>query len=167
MRILLLAAAALFAAVPAAHAATPAEGEVSAADPKVSWSGEAYGQPFKFGPEFQTHDLCIAPFCDSFALTVTEPGHLRVNLSAPTSAGYTDVVVTMPDGTSLFFAGSEDQVAHQLTDEDAPTGTYHFDIWPNELPVAYNGLVRGDAELCVAPIDECFLPPVEEEEEEL
>ena len=156
--------AALTVAVPAASAATPAEGEVSAADPRTSWSGEAYGQPFKFGPEFQTHELCIAPFCDSFALTVADAGNLRVNLNAPGSAGYVDVLVTHPDGTTEFLTGTETETSHVLTYENAPTGTYLFDIWPNELPVAYSGVIRGDAELCVAPMDECFLPPEEEEE---
>ena len=102
MRMLVAAAFAALTLVPTAHAATPAQGEVSAAQPKASWTGEAYGQPLKLGSGFQTHANCIAPFCDSFSLTVKDPGALRVYLNAPGSAAYTDVRVTYPDGTSEF-----------------------------------------------------------------
>lgn len=167
MRMLSAAAAiaALTVAAPSASGATPAAGEVSATQLTQSWTGEAYGQPMKLGEDFQTHDLCIAPFCDSFALTVKDPGALRVNLVAPGSAGYVDVLVTFPDGTTEFLAGTEAEVAHEITYRTAAVGTYLFDIWPNRLYGLYNGSYNGDATLCPAPtpFKDCF--PVPEEEE--
>jgi hypothetical protein len=170
MRMLSAAAAlaALTFAVPAA-ASTPAEGEVSAAQPKTSWSGEAYGQPFKFGPSFQTHDLCIAPFCDTYTLTVADPGALQVFLNAPGSAGYVDVLVTKPDGATEFLEGVETEVSHTIVYRTAQTGAYTFDIWPNEIYGVYDGRVTGAAELCPAPTPfaECFVVEEDPEEEEL
>jgi hypothetical protein len=165
-----IAAAALAAltslAAPAAQAATPASGEVTAAAPLTSWSGEAYGQPFKLGSDFQTHDLCIAPFCDTYTLTVKDPGALRITMIAPGSASYVDVLVTKPDGTTEFLEGADGEVAHEIIYKNAAIGPYTFDIWPNEIIGAYDGQYNGDAELCAAPTEfkDCFLPPAEEEE---
>jgi hypothetical protein len=161
-------AAATTIAVPAATAATPATGQVSAADTTVSWTGEAYGQPFKFGPDFQTHANCIAPFCDTFTLTVADAGVVRVNLGAPGSAGYVDILVTHPDGTTEFLEGTETETAREILLEDA-SGDYAFDIWPNEIYGVYDGNVRGSAELCPATQerDTCFVEEEPAEEEEL
>jgi hypothetical protein len=170
MRTFLAAAviAATTVLVPVASAAEPAHGEVSAADTTVAWTGEAYGQPLKLGEELQTHELCIAPFCDSFTLSVKDPGRLRVDMVAPGSAGYVDVLVTRPDGSTEFITGSETEVAHRIDIDDAATGDYLFDIWPNELYGVYDGRVRGSAELCPATQDPetCFVVPDEESEEE-
>lgn len=167
MRIALAAAAvaALTIAAPAALAATPEKGEVSNSQLTQSWSGEAYGQPMKFGSDFQTHELCIDPFCDSFTLTVKDPGALKVFLSAPDSASYVDVLVTAPDGTTEFIEGNDTDVSHELIYRTVALGDYIFDIWPNELYGLYDGVIMGEAELCPAeiPFAECF-PPEEEEE---
>lgn len=159
MRMLVAAAAAALTLGSSAHAATPAQGEVSAAQPKVSWSGEAYGQPMKT-PWTQTHELCISPFCDSFALNVKEPGALRVYLNAPGSAQYVDVLVTLPDGSTELLAGNDADDFQEIVYRKAAAGTYLFDIWPNEIIGVYDGLYNGDAELCPAPapFGECFVP---------
>jgi hypothetical protein len=166
MRIALAAAtiAAMTAAVPAADAATPSQGEVGNAQLTQSWSGEAYGQPMKLGSDVQTHQLCINPFCDSFTLTVRDPGALRVTLTAPGSAAYVDVLVTEPDGTETFITGDDTAVSQELTYKTAALGAYTFDIWPNEIYGLYNGQYSGDATLCPAsvPFDECFPAPDEE-----
>ena len=167
MRILPVAAAlaALTVAVPAAHAADPATGEVSATHLVQSWSGVAYGYPGKLAPFLQTHQFCISPGCDSFSLDVKDAGHLKVNLVAPGSAQYVDVLVTKPDGTTEFLQGSDPGIEQEVIYKNAAKGTYLFDIWPNELPVAYSGDYNGTAELCLDKFSECFLPPPEEEEE--
>jgi hypothetical protein len=159
-----VAAALLAFAVPAAQAATPETGEASAANPVVSWSGEAYGYPGKLTLMMQTHEYCELLLCDSFTLTVKDPGHLKVDMIAPGSAQYVDVLVTFPDGTTEFLDGNGTDVGHEMMYPDAQAGTYMFDIWPNEFPVGYNGQYNGTAELCVKPLSECFLPPPEEEE---
>ena len=168
MRMLSVAAglAALVVAAPAAHASEPATGEVSATHLAQSWSGTSYGYPFKIIPGTQTHEYCIAPACDSFTLNVKDAGHLKVNLTAPTSAQFVDVLVTKPDGSTEFLQGSDPGISQEVVYENAATGTYMFDIWPNELPVAYSGAYNGTAELCLDTFDQCFLPPAEEEEEE-
>jgi hypothetical protein len=167
MRIVLAAATAalLSLAVPAAHAADPATGEVNATKLTTSWSGVSYGYPFKAIPGTQTHEFCINPGCDSFTLTVKDAGHLKVNLVAPGSAQYVDVLVTKPDGSTEFLQGSDPGIEQEVIYKNAQNGTYFFDIWPNELPVAYNGQYNGTAELCTMEFSQCFLPPAEEEEE--
>jgi hypothetical protein len=169
MRIVVAAvtAALLSLAVPAAQAAEPATGEVSASKVVQSWSGVAYGYPGKLlAPlDLQNHATCTQTLCDSFSLTVKDAGHLKVGLIAPASAEYVDVLVTKPDGTTEYLYGNDKDDFQEIVYEDAQTGTYSFDIWPNELPGPfYDGHYSGTAELCTNAFSECFLPPVEEEE---
>jgi hypothetical protein len=166
MRMLSAAAAiaALTIVVPSASAATPSQGEVSASQPTQSWAGEAYGQPMKLGGPTQTHALCIAPFCDTFSLTVKDAGALRVTLTAPTSASFVDVLITAPDGTTEFLEGNDTDVFQERTYKTAKLGVYTFDIWPNAIFGVYDGQYSGDAALCPAPTPfaECFVVPEED-----
>src|SRR5689334_21225530 len=164
MRTVLAAAvAALLLSVPAAQAAEPATGEVSATHLAESWSGQAYGYPGKLAPFLQTHEFCIAPGCDSFSLDVKDAGHLKVALVAPGSAQYVDVLVTKPDGSTEFLQGSDPGIEQEVIYKNSAKGTYLFDIWPSVLLVAYSGDYNGSAELCLDKFSDCFLPPPEEE----
>ena len=164
MRIALAAAvlAALTASAPAALAATPASGSVSNDQLTTTWTGTAYGQPFKLGSDYQTHQLCISPFCDSFTLTVKDANTaLHVILNAPTSAKYVDVLVTKPDGSTEFLTGNDSDTFQEVIYKKAATGDYTFDIWPNEIYGAYSGQYSGDATLCPTTVkyDDCFVDP--------
>jgi hypothetical protein len=170
MRMLLAAAtvAALTAAAPAAHAATPAEGEVSEAKLVQAWSGEADGQPLNNTPDTQTHQLCIAPFCDTFSLNVRDPGTaLKVVFSAPSSAGFVDVLVIKPGGETERFGGTEDETTNEIVYEKPKPGAYTFDIWTNQFYGVLAGPYNAEATLCSATVKlaDCFPAPAEEEEE--
>ena len=169
MRIVAAAAlAALTIAVPAAQAAEPATGEVSATHLSQSWSGEAYGYPGKLLSiaGMQNHETCSMTLCDSFTLEVKDAGHLKLYLIAPGSAEYVDVLITKPDGSTEFLQSEEAGDSDEVVYENAAKGTYTVDIWPNEFPGGYNGQYSGTAELCLDAFDQCFLPPPDEEEEE-
>lgn len=161
---LVTAAAAALLLVPAAHAATPEQGEVGTAQPKVTWTGEAYGQPLNNGIPDRSHDLCIAPFCDSFTLTVKEAGALRLRLDAPGSAGFVEAFITYPDGTTENFAGNDADTFQEIIWKKPALGTYLVDIWPNRIYGLFEGDYYGEAELCPAPTPfaECFVPEEEE-----
>ena len=167
MRIVVAAVSAALIAIAlpsAARASDPANGEVSASHLVQEWTGQSYGYPGKVSPQLQTHQFCISPFCDSFSLDVKDAGHLKVDLTAPTSAKYVDVLVTKPDGSTEFLQGNDTDTVQEVVYKDAAKGTYLFDIWPNELPVAYTGQYDGRAELCTDAFSQCFLPPPDDEE---
>ena len=158
-----LAAVALVA--PTAQASEPASGEVSATHLTQSWTGEAYGEPMNLMEQTKTHALCVQPFCDTFSLTVKDVGHLKVHIDAPGSADFVDVLITKPDGSTERLAGAEGSTSQEVVYENADKGTYMFDVWTNAIAVVFNGTVNGLAELCIDDIGNCFLQPVEEEEE--
>ena len=164
MRILLTvtAAALLAAAVPAAHAATPATGDVSEAHLSQSWSGEADSQPLNNDATTETHQLCIQPFCDTFTLNVKDLGTaLKVVFDAPNSAGFVDVLVTKPDGSTERFAGDSSSTTQEVDYDKAPVGNYTFDIWTNQIYGALAGPYDATATLCSATVARahCFPPP--------
>jgi hypothetical protein len=167
MRIFLAAAAAIVAAaVPAAHAATPAEGEVGNAKLVQAWTGEANSQPLNNTTVTQTHELCIAPFCDTFTLNVRDLGTaLKVRFDAPASAGFVDVLVIKPGGETERFAGKADDNFSEILFDKAPVGAYTFDIWTNQFPGPLGGTYSAEATLCPATVDEadCFVEPETEE----
>src|SRR5262249_37767254 len=78
------------------------------------------------------------------------------------------ILVTHPDGSTEFLTGDATATTQELIYENAATGNWTFDIWPNEIPtvVVYDGVINGTAELCTLPFDQCFLPPPDDEGEE-
>ena len=166
-KLLLGATLVLAAAAPAAHAATPASGDVSETHLVQTWSGEADSQPMNNTPQTETHQLCVQPFCDTFTLDVKDKGTaLKVHVDAPSSAGFVDLLVTKPDGTSELLGGNADDTFHEVTYDgaDLTTGTYTFDIWTNEFAGPLGGQYTAQAELCSATVQraDCFPPPPED-----
>jgi hypothetical protein len=152
--------------VPAAHAATPAVGEVGNAKLVQAWSGEANSQPLNNTTETQTHDLCIAPFCDTFSLNVRDLGTaLKVRFDAPSSAGFVDVLMIKPGGETERFAGNADEDFNEIRLDKAPVGAYTFDIWTNNFPGPLGGTYSAEATLCPATVAkaDCFVEPETEE----
>ena len=156
-------------AVPAAHAASPASGDVSESHLVQTWSGEADGQPMNNSPETETHQLCLQPFCDTFTLNVKDKGTaLKVRFDAPSSAGFVDVLVTKPDGSSELVGGNQDDNFNEIEYDgaDLSTGTYTFDIWTNQVYGVLAGPYDAQATLCSATVAraDCFPPPPDDEE---
>lgn len=149
-----LLALALAATPATALAATPESGSLPKPDGKLvqNWQGEAYGQPFKSFPQLQ-QEKCIAPFCDTFMLTVNETGALTIKLSAPTSAFYVDAEVILPDGSRDYVKGNGEERVAEFAYAEAQTGSYRIRIWPNALIGLYDGQYTGKATLTLPPVE--------------
>jgi hypothetical protein len=139
-----------------AVAATPESGEVSAAKPKLKWSGETTGSYFARLPVASgaAEDApCESPSCDTFALTVKDQADLTVsgNVPAGTGTGASQVTlrITKPDGSFVVGSGdAEETKPFKLKITNAAPGAYKIDYWNNffDGPVAYTGT----AELAIA-----------------
>lgn len=162
-RALTLAAATLAVAAPAASAATPAEGTLTLENPELTWSGEAMGSAVQYLHYFQGEqvvDECYPTICDSFTLTLADPGNLEISVSDPT--GYTEVQIKDEEGNELFWSGGDDGTPTTYVEEDAEPGTYTIEVLTDALAPAPLDDPSYEA---VARYFEDEEPPAEEEGE--
>jgi hypothetical protein len=147
---LALTTLAVLATAGPAAAATPEQGSVGRDNLQQRWSGEAYGQPFNNFAQTKSA-ICLAPFCDSFALEVKDAGELTLRVTAPDSAGFVAVWVTLPNGTVERYDGASGEVANVITYEDAEPGNYTLRVWGNMLYGLDDGTYTGRATLVLPP----------------
>jgi hypothetical protein len=136
-RALTIAAAALAVGAPAASAATPADGTLTLDEPELRWSGEAMGSAIQYLHYFQGEqviDDCAAPFCDTFTLTLADPGNLEI--SVEDASGYTEVQIKDEEGNELFWSGGDDGVPTTYVEYEAEPGTYTVEVLTDALAPA-------------------------------
>ena len=108
-------------AVPAAFAATPENGTISAAQPKVEWSGTSGGYGITAANILLTTAgqkmICEAPFCDTFTLDVADGGIDMTLAVTSEQSAITTVEVEKPDGSWEYQNGIEPEG----TEEDFTT----------------------------------------------
>jgi hypothetical protein len=148
----ILLAGGAFAGV--AGAATPGEGTVSKAAPKVTWAGQTTGSYFTRVPTAVTADdsiPCQAPSCDSFALTVGDSANLTVgaDIDQPAdNAGAVTLRIRKPDGSVVVGSSDADAVSagkpYKVQIKNAPTGVYTVEYWNNfyDGPIDYAGFAE-------------------------
>jgi hypothetical protein len=137
------------AAVPAL-AADPGSGTVSMSTPKVTWTGQSVNGGATTIPAVANGgaEACVAPSCDTFALTVADSADLTVIADAPETGGFTMVQVVLPDGTKVYNSGAEDETTTKVKVKKAPKGDYEVQIAANALPPTD---YSASAELTVPP----------------
>jgi hypothetical protein len=156
-RILLIFAVLAVAAVPA-MAAEPGEGTVSAASPKISWSGQSVNGGATTIPAVANGgaEACVPPSCDTFNLTVKDTYDLTVAADAPDTGGFLMIQIVKPDGEKVYSGGAEGDTGNKVRVKKAPAGDYQIQIAANALqPVDYNAT----AELAVAANTPVTPPP--------
>lgn len=114
------------------QAATPAAGTLSAANPRVDWTGQVLAS----GAFYNAWDVdrslrCIAPACDPYVLTVAEPSDLVViglNVGSATATGEEGgggIRVEHPDGSVQWAKGdSAPETTLRLRLADVQPGAY-------------------------------------------
>ena len=137
MRRLVLALAALALLPATASAAEPATGTVSAASPKVTWSGTIQGGILFHNTYFYegtTADSagtlpCQAPGCDTFTLENAEGGvDLMLELASDQSPDIS-MRIQDPSGTWTYYDGwSDGSPATKVRLKKAPKGTYVINV---------------------------------------
>jgi hypothetical protein len=136
-------------AVPAL-AADPESGTVSMSAPKVTWTGQSVNGGATTIPAVANGgaEACVAPSCDTFALTVADTADLTVIADAPDTGGFTMVQVVTPDGTKIYNSGAENETSTKVKVKKAPKGDYEVQIATNAInPIDYSA----SAELAVPP----------------
>lgn len=135
----------------AAPAADPANGTVSKAQPKVTWTGEVTGSYFNRIPVIATGDdtvPCSPPGCDAFALTLADSDDLTVTADAPestsTTGGASQVTIRIrkPDGSVLITTGdASPEKPLTVKIKKAPAGDYGVEYFNYFVdgPIEYVG----------------------------
>ena len=149
---LLLAPLFLAVATLDAAAAEPSSGTVSASAPSVSWTGEAETAPFARQMRDERFRRCAPAICDTFALTVRDPGQLAVQVKGEEKG--VGVQLTLPDATTVYadnYDGDPEQPV-RLVVQGAKSGEYRVDMWQDASELDPHALA-GDATLTVpAPV---------------
>jgi hypothetical protein len=123
-------------AVPAI-AATPSSGQVSHAQPKLVWKGNASGAAFVppnsvLGPAGYPI-VCEPTACDVFTLEVVDSADLHIE-SSSCADPVTQVEVERPDGSRVVNNGFEDSPRTVIDLRAAPVGTYIVRTIVNAMP---------------------------------
>lgn len=125
-RALLLCCSSLLAASIPAIAATPEEGTISSAAPRVEWKGETVGGALTTLSAIPNGGTiaCEAPSCDSFALKLAEAGDLTVTASSDNDRKFVLLEIEQPDGTVIYNGGAETDSSSTTKIKKAPAGDY-------------------------------------------
>lgn len=133
------------AGVTIAQAADPANGTVSKATPKITWTGETIGSYLVLNPMANAPEdtPCEAPACDTFALTVADgPVDLELSNEVDDDAATGGIRVEQPDGTIVYADGdSGTGKPFKLKIKGAKNGAYSVGMINNFIdgPKAYKG----------------------------
>ena len=143
-RILLIGGVAALVAAAPASAAQPSSGTVSLASPQIAWQGNATGYgvvPVNLAlAAIPADPVCPPQACDTFTLTVADPGNLVVTAMCRCANNFTELHVHLPDGTTQTFFSDQGGFA-EIAIEGAEAGTYTVDVLTNEAafqPGAYD-----------------------------
>lgn len=130
------AAAAVAAAAVPAFASEPGEGTVSAASPRVDWTGQSINGGATTIPAVANGGpvACVAPSCDTFVLTVVDGADLEVVADAPDTGGFLMINIVKPDGDSIYNSGAEGETTNKVRVKKAAPGEYEVQIATNSLP---------------------------------
>ena len=132
-----LAAAAIATAVPAL-AVEPESGTISNASPRVDWKGETINGGATTLPAVVNGGTvagCIAPTCETFALTLADAGDLTVTASSPNDRKFVMVEIVKPDGSTIYNGGTETESSTTVKIKKAATGAYEVRIANNALEI--------------------------------
>lgn len=132
-----LAAAAIATAVPAL-AAEPESGTISNASPRVDWKGETINGGLTTLPAVVNGGTvagCVAPSCETFALTLADAGDLTVTASSPNDRKFVMVEIVKPDGSTIYNGGTETESSTTVKIKKAATGDYEVRIANNALEI--------------------------------
>ena len=171
--IVTLAALALLASPAAAGAAEPEAGTVSAASPKVQWTGTLQN-PYLLHNLYNYEGAtlgaagtlpCEAPMCDTFTLDVADGGvDLLLELASEQSPDIS-LRVQDPSGTWTYYDGwSDGAPVTKVRLKKAPKGTYVINVVArvfgstNPTAVQDTAEYKGSAALLVPPAAPAPLP---------
>lgn len=120
-----------------ALAATPENGTVSEASPKVTWTSELTASWFASRAVIleqaagqNGRNPCEAPTCDTFTLNVANQKDLSIGLNGPEADDQLIYRITKPDGE--YVSGTENAGANGylvVKIKNAPTGAYLIELW--------------------------------------
>jgi hypothetical protein len=138
---ILFAVAAVAVTAAPAVAGTPESGEISNAQPRFDWTGEAagWGRPptWEVGRETGQRPVCPAPVCDSVRFTVADQADLRVtadnNVASGPASDLVELAVEAPDG-AVTYVESADKFPATIRFKDAAKGTYVVYVQTKEMP---------------------------------
>ena len=122
-----------------AVAATPENGEVSAASPKVSWTGATtagYLLRMPTAVSGSEETPCEAPFCDQFALKVSTSATLTIaeQLATDSETAAATIRITKPDGSVMQAdtdPGAASNKYFKMVIKNAPVGDYTIEHYDN------------------------------------
>lgn len=118
-----------------ALAAEPGEGTVSSGSPRVEWAGQSVNGGATTIPSLANNGTiaCVAPSCDTFALTVADSADLTVFADAPDTGGFLMLEIVKPDGETIYSSGAEGETSNKARIKKAPAGEYTVHIAANAL----------------------------------
>ena len=132
------------------RASEPSSGTVSAANPTVSWTGEAETAPFAQQMRDEQYRTCGPAICETFALNVEDGGELTLQVKGEEHAVGFQVIA--PDGTKVFADNFDGDPAQPVTIviQGAKPGDYGIEIWQDATEADAHQL-SGSANLAPPP----------------
>lgn len=152
VRVLVSALAAALLCAGLATAATPSDGKVSSASPRVEWTGESNGYLYynyqRVSRTGGQQPRCDAPACDEFTLEVVDSADLTISATYETTV-FLDFDIVFPDGSSVWIDGSDENNTTTTKIKKAKPGTYKIRVTTNGT-ASQDGAFTAFAQLATA-----------------